>query len=143
MQRTVGPRPPAPRVLLAEDDEPTRIVLAEALRSMGLSVVDVADGGRMLVSVATRYREPAEPDVDLIVTDVRMPVCSGLDIVEALRAAKWRTPVIFVTGHATPWVLEMAERLGATVMLKPLDLESFEKKVRDLLTVSRTPRVMQ
>ena len=130
------------RVLLAEDDEITRKVMANILRQMGLDVMETSDGGRMLVAVAGQYKDGHSPyDLDLIVTDVNMPVVSGIDIFKGLRAAHWKTPVIVVTGYASPKVLEAIAIHGAVLMQKPLDLEEFEGEVRRLLKESACERL--
>jgi len=129
------------RVLLAEDDESSRKVMATVLREMGLEVIESGDGGRMLVAVASHYREGRSPgDLDLVVTDVQMPVVGGLDIFKGIRAAGWTTPVIVVTGHDTPLVRETVSRFGATLLSKPLDLDVFEQTVRRSLEAPRSSR---
>lgn len=128
------------RVLLAEDDPSARCALAKSLREMGLDVIEVDDGGRMLVAVTAHYRGSLRPDdLHLVITDVRMPVMSGLDIFKGLRAAHWRTPVIVMTAHETKEVRDTVAMFGATLLLKPLDLDVFEATVRALLSRPRTP----
>jgi two-component system OmpR family response regulator len=127
----------AVHVLLAEDDEDGREALAGALRQLGAEVDTVPDGGRLLVAIASHYREGnAEPEPDLIVTDVLMPVCSGLSVFEALRAAHWKTPVIMISGVDSPAVRSSAAIYGATFMLKPLDLQAFLKTAKRLMSAS-------
>jgi CheY-like chemotaxis protein len=123
------------RALLAEDDPSARRVLARFLREMGFEVTEVEDGGRMLVAITSHYRTGRSPDdLDLIVTDVSMPVMSGTDAFKGIRAAHWKTPVIVVTGSDSPEVRDVAERLGATILRKPLDLDVFEATVRELVS---------
>lgn len=123
-----------PRVLLAEDDATARTILASVLRDMDLDVVEVDDGGRMLVAVAACYRKgrPRE-EIDLVVTDVQMPVVSGIDIVKNIRRAGWAAPVIIVTAWITPELEEAVARYGGVLLSKPLDLARFEGTVRELL----------
>ncbi len=122
-----------PRIILAEDEASSRELLAKVMRALGAHVESSADGGRLLVAVATQYDAGHDPeDIDLIVTDIRMPVMSGLDVVEALRVAHWRTPIILMTAYATSAIYERAAKLGATLLLKPLDLDVFEETVRAL-----------
>ena len=128
------------RVLLAEDDEDGREILATVLRQIGAEVVTVADGGRFLVAIASQYRNGnTTPAPDLIVTDVVMPVCSGLSVLEALRAAHWTTPVIVIAGRDTPATRRAAARFGATFMLKPLNLIAFQRTAQRLMSVCRRP----
>jgi CheY-like chemotaxis protein len=126
------------RVLVAEDDEDGREVLTAALRQLGAEVDAVADGGRLLVAIAAQYRDGnALPPPDLIVTDVLMPVCSGLSVLEAMRAAHWTIPVIVITGRDSPAVRASTELCGATLMLKPIDLLTFQRTVRRLVSEAK------
>lgn len=124
------------RVLVASGDETARSLLVTALRGMGLDVEEASDGGRMLVRVAAHYRARAEGEVrdfDLIVCDVRLAVCNGLEIFKAVRAAHWTTPVVLVTHRPTREVLDCASALGAALFIEPMPLSVFERTVRDLL----------
>jgi CheY-like chemotaxis protein len=121
-------------VLLAEDDEDEREAIALALRAIDIDADAVADGGRFLVAVASHYRGGAETrPIDLMVVDVIMPVCGGLAVLEALRTARWKTPVVVITGRETREVRHATERLGATLMIKPLDLTALQETVLRLL----------
>jgi CheY-like chemotaxis protein len=123
------------RVLLAEDDASARRALAKAMRDMGLDVLEVDDGGRMLVAVTAHYKSGHTPaELDLIVTDVQMPVFSGIDVFKGLRQARWRTPVIVMTAYPdSKEVRDAVNLLDAVLLAKPLDLDAFEELVRDLL----------
>jgi two-component system nitrogen regulation response regulator GlnG len=122
---------------VAEDDADAREMLSAALRQIGVEVHTVPDGGRLLVALASRYREgDATPLPDLIVTDVIMPVCSGLSVFEALHAAHWNTPIIVISAKDSPAVRTSAASCGATFMLKPLDLEAFLRTAQRLLSAS-------
>lgn len=127
-----------PRVLLAEDDASARTLLATVLREMDLDVVEVDDGGRMLVAVAACYRESRpRNEIDLVVTDVQMPVVSGIEIVKNIRRAGWGAPVIIVTAWITPELQDMVKRYGGVLLPKPLDLDDFERTVREQLARHR------
>jgi CheY-like chemotaxis protein len=127
-------------VLLAEDDEDEREAIVSALRVIDIEADAVADGGRFLVAVASHYRGEAETrPIDLMVVDVMMPVCGGLAVLEALRTARWMTPVVVITGRATREVRDATERLGATLMIKPLDLTTLQETVLRLLAERPAP----
>lgn len=129
----------AARVLLAEDDEDGREILATALRQIGAEVDAVADGGRFIVAFASQYRDGnTTPPPDLIVTDVIMPVCSGLSVLEAIRAAHWTMPVIVIAGRDSSAVRSSAARFGATFMLKPLHLVAFQRTAQRLMSEPRS-----
>jgi len=124
----------APRVLLAEDEPSTRAILARVLRNLGMDVEEVPDGGRLLVRIAEQYRHGHSPaEIDLIVTDLHMPVCSGLDIVRAVCAARWPTAILLITAFPTEEAMEAHERLGVGLLVKPFDLEEFERTAVELV----------
>lgn len=131
--------PPRRRVLLAEDDPSARKVLARVLADMGLEVVEAADGGRMLVAVTALYKGEHSPDeLDLIVTDVSMPVLSGIDVLEGLRAAHWQTPVLWMTAQPDRReVREAVAMFGGVLLGKPFALDDFEATVKELLARPR------
>jgi len=129
------------RVLLAEDDAEMRSVVADALRGDGYEVVEAADGGRLLVDVAAWFKGGDGADsVDLIVSDIRMPICTGLQILAALRDAHWRTPVILMTAFGDETVRRHAESLDALLFDKPFDLDDLRTAVANLLPRERPPR---
>ena len=123
-----------PRVLVAEDDVEMRRLVADALRKDGYDLVEETDGGRLLVRVAAIYnfQRTADP-FDLIVSDIRMPVCSGLDILKGLRDAHWHTPVILMTAFGDDETRARAERLGTHLFDKPFTMQALRAKVRELL----------
>ena len=68
---------------------------AQTLSKDGFDVLQVSNGGRLLVALAREIVAKPGPDlVDLLVSDIRMPVCTGIQILEQIRASGWRMPVI-------------------------------------------------
>jgi DNA-binding response OmpR family regulator len=126
--------PQRPRVLVADDDTEMRRLVAESLRKDDYDVVEEVDGGRLLVRIAAIYAfERTVDPFDLIVSDIRMPVCSGLDIVKGLRDAHWRTPVILMTAFGDDETRRRAEALGALLFDKPFQMKTLRLAVRSLL----------
>jgi DNA-binding NtrC family response regulator len=141
-----GQEPPRPgaidgkRVLLAEDDPSARSIIAKVLRAMGLEVIETGDGGRLLVAITSYYKDGRSPDdLDLVITDVRMPVLSGLEIFKGLRVAHWTLPVIVMTAYESQEVSDAVKRYGASLLIKPLDLDQLEELVRRVLMRPRPP----
>jgi DNA-binding response OmpR family regulator len=124
-----------PSILLAEDDENMRLMLAAALRADGYEVVEARDGGRLLVYLAQAYlSDRAHEAYDLLVTDIRMPICSGLQILESLRQAHWRTPAVLMTAFGDEQTSTRAEALGAIMFAKPFDVDDLRTAVLHILT---------
>lgn len=135
----LGPSPklaPAPpRVLLAEDDDDMRHLVADALRRDGYFVIEAPDGARLRQFVDLLLRSgQADPRPELVITDVHMPGLSGLEVVEWLRELDWLTPVIVVTGFGDRETRQRAAELGVTTVLeKPIDLAALRRRVRELV----------
>jgi DNA-binding NtrC family response regulator len=121
-------------VIVAEDNDQMRAVVAETLRSDGYDVAELRDGAELLVRIARQYRtcEPLEP-IDLIVADVRMPVVTGLAILKGLRDAHFATPVILMTAFGDANTRSEAERFGAVFFDKPFKMAALRGTVRRLL----------
>jgi CheY-like chemotaxis protein len=122
-----------PRVIVAEDDPEMRRLVVEALRKDGHHVTEVADGGRLLVQIAEAFdRDPSLSQVDVIVSDVRMPVCNGIELLERLADARWGVPVILMTAFGDEDTRKRAARIGAVLFDKPLSLEALRDAVNRL-----------
>ncbi len=94
----IGPVRPAMHgvnVMLVEDSRDNRRLLSFHLQRAGARVVEAGTGAEALCLIAER------PDVDLIVTDLQMPVLDGYALVEELRATGNRTPIIALTANAS------------------------------------------
>ena len=104
-------------ILVVDDERNIREGLAEALALEGYEVATAADGEEAL---AVMGRE----EVDLVITDLRMPRLAGDELLKRI-AAGWPTvPVIILTGHGTIETAVQAMRDGAYDFLtKPVDLE--------------------
>jgi CheY-like chemotaxis protein len=121
------------RVMLAEDDPEMRSLVAEALRKDGHEIIEAGDGGQMLQRLEEiLHHDHSSTSVDIIVTDHRMPVCTGLDVVERLAHARWRIPCILMTAFGDEEVRWRAESAGATLIDKPLSLQQLREAVARL-----------
>jgi CheY-like chemotaxis protein len=121
------------RVMVAEDDPEMRRLVADAIRKDGYEVVEVPDGGRLLVRVTDECFREKMHTIDLIVSDVRMPICSGLEIVRAIRDAGWTVPVILMTAFGDDETRDRAAQLNAVLFDKPFDLDDLRTAVLGLV----------
>ena len=121
-------------ILLAEDDRELRTLFALMLRSDGYHVHEVCDGRRLLRELGTQVCRTGCADVDLVVSDLRMPGYNGLQVLAGLRRADWCTPFILITAFGSPEVHAEAHRLGAAAVLdKPFELEALDHAVRSVI----------
>ena len=128
MPRT-DPAAPPMTLLVADDDEDMRSLVAETFRSDGYTVIEACDGAELLDRLEHAFDDPrALPDV--VVTDVMMPHLSGLGVLDALRRAHLHFPVILMTVLADESVHIVARRLGAVgVLRKPFDVDDLRTAV--------------
>jgi DNA-binding response OmpR family regulator len=80
------------RVLLIEDDEAIRELVAAGLRAQGFSVTAAASGAAGIESLRTQR-------VDLVLLDLVLPDVEGFSLLAAIRAGRPRLPVIALTAH--------------------------------------------
>jgi len=110
-------------VLVAEDDDASRLALVRTLERHGYRVVEAADGEEALKAFA-RHR------VDLVVLDVGMPRLDGFGVLQHLRQSS-DVPVIFLTGRAEEVDRVVGLELGADdYVLKPYSLRELVARVR-------------
>lgn len=120
------------RILVAEDDVEMRRLVIESLKRDGYDLVDITDGGQLLVRLTVSLWTRANP-IDLVITDIRMPVCSGLEIAKSLRDAKWTMPILIMTAFGDAETRAQAKSLGAVLIDKPFKMKTLRSLVRALL----------
>jgi CheY-like chemotaxis protein len=128
------------RVLLAEDDVEMRRMIVAKLEGAGLEVIELPDGGELLAYLVTcagfmnLFRAP-----DVVVSDMRMPGSSGLEVLSAIRKNGWSLPFILITAFGSDEVLEEARALGvAAVLDKPFNLDALVAAIR-VAALSKLP----
>ncbi|HET8694072.1 MAG TPA: sigma-54 dependent transcriptional regulator [Aquabacterium sp.] len=123
------------RTILVVDDEPKMgRVLEIMLKKMGHEVF-TAQNGREAMDLFEAHQ------LDLIVTDLRMPVMDGLQLIEALRARQSDVPVIVMTAHGTVETAVAAMKHGASdYLMRPFDIEVLELAVARALNQADVAR---
>ena len=118
-------------ILIVDDEKYIVSGLEEAFQDEGYSVLTAYDGKEAWAKVNSN-------DVDLVVTDLRMPVMSGDELVEKISAAYPTLPVIVLTGHGTIETAVESMRRGAVdFFTKPVDLEKLLLVVKKCLANSQ------
>ncbi len=100
----------------------------------GHRVVQVATGGALINAVRQIIVDGAQGgQLDLLISDVRMPELTGIEAIKLLRDAEIRIPIILVTAFSDLWTRAEAARYGARLIDKPLELRVLRRAVRDEL----------
>lgn len=108
------------RILLVDDEEGFRFAAGVALRRGGYRVEEAADGKEALAT-ALSARAAGDPFV-LVITDIRMPVMSGTELIDALRERGDLTPVCAITCFGDQALIAELAGKGCTEYLeKPFD----------------------
>ena len=121
------------RILLAEDEEALRALIARALADAGHEVVTAADGARALEIIA---RESGR--FELLLTDIKMPLMDGIAL--ALSVARDHPGIIILLMTAYADQRERAANLDALihdVILKPFTLAEIKAAVAAALAARR------
>lgn len=120
--------------LLAEDDMEMRLMLSLSLQNDGWSVVECKDGMELLAQIAPLLDGENQAEYDLIVTDIRMPGVTGMEVVEGLADVPECPPMIVITAFGDVETHEHARQLGvAAVLDKPFEIDAFIRAAHDAL----------
>ena len=117
------------KILIVEDEADVREVLSRTLRSAGYEVLEA---NHALGAICAMVRSGA----DLILTDIRMPVVDGLELVRELKSHDdtRHIPVVAVTGMVTPESRTAALEAGCVGFItKPIDTNEFLKQIAVVL----------
>src|SRR5207244_3581632 len=123
-----------PTILLVDDEDSVRKVLAFPLEKDGYEVVQAADGEEALARFGER-------EVDLVVLDIMLPRLDGLEVCKRLRATS-TVPIIMLTARDDELDKVIGLELGADdYITKPFSIREFRSRVRALLRRSRSPHL--
>jgi two-component system response regulator PilR (NtrC family) len=114
-----------PRILVVDDERSMRELLAIVLRREGYDVL-LAENGKS--AIAMLEKEP----VDILISDIKMPDLSGVDVLRAAKRVDQDILGIMITAFASTDTAVEAMRLGACDYLsKPFDIDLLKMKVRE------------
>lgn len=124
-------------VFLVDDDEPVRRAIGLLLKSAGLACETFSSGDDFLASF-----DPSRPGC--LLTDMRMPGISGLDLQGRLKDAGHDLPVIIITGHGDVPVAVRALKQGAVDFIeKPFSEQALLDAVNRALALDKGNRAEQ
>lgn len=115
------------KILIAEDDNAIRSLLEDLLAEWGYTPVTASNGQEALALLEQHY-------VDLILTDVEMPVMDGFELIYQLRRSGYQLPILMVTAYRTLEDMKKGYQLGADdYITKPFQEEELLLRIGALL----------
>ena len=134
MQDATAAEKVVPRILLAEDDDEMRRLLAQALCAAGYEVIQCRHGMDFLKRLESFIISKGTLDFELIISDILMPGLTGLEILEDLHDYKGFPPMILITAFGDENIHRKAKQLGAAAMFdKPFEIDDLLSKVREIV----------
>ncbi|MEJ5220543.1 MAG: response regulator [Tepidiforma sp.] len=121
----------AATILVVDDDDPVRVMLARLLRTHGYTVLQAAHANEARAILA-------EQPVDLVVSDIVMPGESGIELRRSMLEQFPELPFILISGYSAEGPAEFAARTPHTVFVqKPFAAEQFLALVETTLGAGR------
>lgn len=118
---------PMLHVLLVEDNDDHRELVATALRSDGHRVVEAVTGVEGLQRFNVLLSAGMGPDI--IITDLWLPGMLGLSLAACIRSAGCTSPVLLITAHDHHEIYVQARALDVDVVPKPFDIDDLRRRV--------------
>lgn len=122
------------RILLVDDEDALRAAVAKILTSFGAIVQEAVDG-KMAQNII------AVEELDLVISDIRMPECNGIELLHFVKRTKPNLPVILTTGFGELKETKEAHELGAKGFIaKPFSREDLKRLIVDVVGIAETPK---
>jgi DNA-binding response OmpR family regulator len=119
-------------VVIAEDDRDMRRFLVESFEEEGYRVTEAATGAELRRRLSGRLHGDAVPEI--LISDIRLPGFTGLELLSELRRSDWSLPVILITAFGDEAVHLEGDRLGAAMVLdKPFDVDDLINAVKAIV----------
>ena len=125
-----------PHILVAEDDKEMCDLLVLSLRHEGYRVSDCSDGNKLFKEISLSYllTDTKYNTIDLVISDIRMPGFSGLEVLKNARSFKTLPPFILITAFGNEDIHEQAKNLHvAAVLNKPFDIDELLLRAKEIL----------
>lgn len=120
---------PKRKVLVVDDEDPLRSLLASELETEGFDVQDAGDGEEAIELI--RAKGDQNDMFDVVLVDIKMPKVDGFGVLKYVKANNPETKVIMVTAYADSQKAIASLRLGASDFIsKPYDLEEILTSIR-------------
>jgi two-component system response regulator AtoC len=114
-------------VLVVDDERLLRWSVAETLSAHGCEIAEATDGRSAMQEFGDGY------GTDLVLLDLRLPDVWDLRLLARIREKNPQVPVILMTAFPTREIIEEAEALGASILIKPFELDLLAASVERAL----------
>lgn len=111
-------------ILVVEDDAIVRMLIVDVLEELEFRVLE-ADGSEK----ALEFLNDEDQDIDLMMTDVGLPVMDGRELAVQARLLRPKLPILFASGYAE----SIDVPVGMAVIGKPFSIEQLRDKVTGIL----------
>ncbi|MBB3241898.1 CheY-like chemotaxis protein [Pseudomonas sp. Tn43] len=111
-------------ILVVEDDDIVRALIVDVLEELEFEVLE-ADGSEQ----ALEFLNDEDQDIELLMTDVGLPVMDGRELARQARMLRPELPILFATGYAES--IEVPD--GMHTIGKPFSIDQLRGKVQDIL----------
>jgi two-component system, cell cycle sensor histidine kinase and response regulator CckA len=120
--------PGSATVLVIEDEEDLRRLLIRSLERSHFNAVEASNG-----ELGLQAARALAGSLSLVVTDINMPVMSGLEFAREFRPLYPRVPILFISGLDARVTSAATERLGGELLLKPFGPDVFIETITRVL----------
>lgn len=128
----------APTLVIADDDPDMRALVREVLRSEFPEAIEVADGRQLFWHLMRSSFGVAGTNRDIvIVTDLKMPTYSGLEVLDAWHDPAAATPMVVITAFPDHAARKRASKLDAMLLAKPFSRAQLREAVREAVRRTR------
>ena len=117
-----GPKKPAAAVMIVDDDTNVRFFLRSYLKSRGIADLLEATNGQEAVDTMK-----GRPDIGMVITDLKMPVMDGVEVVRQLRQMKPSLNIVVLTGYPEYEGITETAKHWAMFVMKPIELTDLDR----------------
>jgi len=115
------------KILFVEDEVDLITIISDTLSKLGANFITATNGEEGLKALEENS------DIQLVVTDINMPVMNGIEMIRNIRQSGSNIPCVIMSAHTEPEYLKSAEDLNVTdYILKPFDFIKFINLVSEL-----------
>jgi YesN/AraC family two-component response regulator len=108
------------KLLLVEDEIDLLEIITDTLKKLNVEFY-TAHNGQEALEILEK-----SPDIDVVITDINMPILNGIELIVAMNEKAYNIPVVVMSAHTETEYIEQAQSLGVdNYLLKPFDFIKF------------------